>query len=119
MFQNAGKKVKTLAVVAFWIGIIAAIFGAIGYLQDTSSHEPTLPPALFLLITIGLFSYIYSLIVYAFGELVETSCERTELARETAQAQAETNRLLHLLLEDRKGLNAGASGADDAASPEL
>jgi len=120
MYQNIGRKLKILAIIVCGIGIIASVLFAIAFWQGQETLRYDLRvgpgPGFVILIFGSLLSYISSWFLYAFGELVENSCERTELARETAEAQAETNRLLHLLLEGRKGQDAGA---DDAASPEL
>ena len=112
MFQNIGRKIKILAIVVCWIGIIASIVFAIAFWQEQETLRYDLRvgrgPGFVILILGSLLSYVSSWLLYAFGELVQTSCDRTELAREAAEAQAETNRLLHLLLENRKGANAPA-----------
>lgn len=120
MYQNIGRKLKILAIVVCCLGIIASIVWAIAFWQEQETLRYDLRvgriPGFVILILGSLLSYLSSWGLYAFGELVQTSCERTELARETAEAQAETNRLLHQLLEGRKGQDAAA---DDAPSSGL
>lgn len=81
MFENVGKKLKTVAKVFCWIGI--AIFGFIGILVIIRGIF-TLSAATFfigvLYIILGFFiSWIGSLSMYAFGQLVENSDKTVKL----------------------------------------
>lgn len=68
MFDNIGRKIRMLAKVLMWIGIIAfAIYGIVMF-----TEEKVL--AGFLIIVIGaLYSWVSSFVLYGFGQLVENS----------------------------------------------
>ncbi len=70
MFDNIGSKIKTLAQVVCWIGIIASfIIGLILMGQD----DGAVFIGLLVLIFGSLFSWIGSFITYGFGQLIENS----------------------------------------------
>ena len=70
MFDNIGGKIKTLAQVVCWIGIIASfLIGIILIKQD----EDTALIGLLVLILGSLFSWIGSFMTYGFGQLIENS----------------------------------------------
>ncbi len=68
MFNNIGGKIKTLASVITWIGIICSIVGGatmMGFLFPL--------PGLLIMIVGSLASWISSFLLYAFGQLVENT----------------------------------------------
>ena len=68
MFNNIGGKIKTLAQVVCWLGIIASvIFGIILMLQN----EDNVLIGFIVLILGCFFSWISSFMTYGFGQLVE------------------------------------------------
>ncbi len=68
MFENIGGKIKTLAKVLMWIGIIGFVIYGIVMI----SEEQVLLG--FLIIAIGgLSSWVSSFVLYGFGQLVENS----------------------------------------------
>jgi len=70
MFDNIGSKIKTLAKVVCWIGIIASIIiGFILLVQD----EDTVLAGLLTMILGSLGSWIGSFMTYGFGQLIENS----------------------------------------------
>ena len=70
MFDNIGGKIKAVAKVICWIGIIASIFiGFIMLVQD----EDTALAGLLTMVLGSLGSWIGSFITYGFGQLVENS----------------------------------------------
>ena len=77
MFENVGSKVKTLAKVVCWIGIIASVIGGIAMATQGG-----------MLILIGIltaalgafFSWLGSLSLYAIGETAENSAIAANLA---------------------------------------
>lgn len=70
MFDNIGAKIKTVAKVVCWIGIIASIIiGFIMLVQD----EDTAFAGLLTMVLGSLGSWIGSFITYGFGQLVENS----------------------------------------------
>ena len=72
MFEDPGKKIKTVAKVLFVVQVIAAVVLAFvfGIIEYGYFHA-----GLFFLILIGgiLFAYISNLILYGFGAIVENS----------------------------------------------
>lgn len=85
MFNNIGGKIKALAKVLCWIGIIISVLIAIvvfiaageagqvvfnGYRYDSSSM---ILPGILILILGPLLSWINSFLLYGFGTLVENS----------------------------------------------
>lgn len=76
MFDNIGGKIKALAKVLCWIGIIASVIsGIVMIVSGSSSRYYSGPsPVLtgFLTIILGaLFSWIGSFFTYGFGQLIE------------------------------------------------
>lgn len=71
-----------------------------------------------VLIAGSLISYLSSMGLYGFGELVKTSCEQTELAQQNAKAQAELVEKLQRLLENKQRFASApkVSRTDDVAS---
>lgn len=70
MFENIGSKIKTVAKVVCWIGIIASVISGIVLIaqdEDTAFLG-------FLVIVLGCVgSWVGSFITYGFGQLVENS----------------------------------------------
>ena len=79
MYNNIGKKIKMLAKVICWIGIIASvIFGlfmiAVG--SQTYYGGGAIVVSGFIIMIVGsLFSWIGSFFTYGFGELIDKTCE--------------------------------------------
>ena len=72
MFENVGGKIKTLAKVTTWIGIIASIIVGFGVMFTQKSGGGFLMGL--LIMAVGSFaSWLASLSSYAFGQLVENS----------------------------------------------
>ena len=70
MFNNIGGKIKTLAQIVCWIGIIASfIYGFIIMFQGNG----TFIMGSFILIFGSLFSWVGSFMTYGFGQLIENS----------------------------------------------
>ena len=70
MFNNIGGKIKSLAKVVCWIGIIASIIGGIVlFMEDDDMF--------FICVLIAgggaLISWVSSFVLYGFGQLVENS----------------------------------------------
>ncbi len=76
MFDNIGGKIKTLAKVLCWIGIVASVIGGIIMIVGTArSSNPGLGILLSLLyMALGcLISWVGSFFAYGFGELIENT----------------------------------------------
>lgn len=100
MFDNIGKKIKSLASVLCWVGIIAYVITAIIMFILSSMDDGN---GLFIglgfafLIVGPLLSWVSSFFMYGFGELIDRACdiERNTRGGETksvAQAKVETER---------------------------
>lgn len=73
MFNNIGKKIKTLAQVITLIGIIASLITGIVFIA-LANNNPGWGTLGVLIIIIGsLISWISSFILYGFGQLVDNS----------------------------------------------
>lgn len=90
MFDNIGSKIKSLAQVVCWIGIIASVIGGIIVM---ASHSDAAATGL-LIIAIGVVgSWVGSFALYGFGQLIENSDTLVEIAK-------------HNALKDRVTINA-------------
>ena len=73
MFDNIGSKIKILAQVICWVGIIITVIIGVFLMLEGFG---------ILLIIIGpLFSWIGSFCLYGFGELIEKTAEIAENTR--------------------------------------
>ncbi|MBR5942128.1 MAG: hypothetical protein IKZ81_02170 [Clostridia bacterium] len=82
MFNNIGKKIKTLAKVLCWIGIIGSFIGGIVLAVSGASSSKKATDILLLILfglaaaIIGAFlAWISSFVLYGFGELVDSTQE--------------------------------------------
>ena len=71
MFSNMGGKLKGLAKVTCWIGIVASVIAAIVLWSTNSYRNPTVVAGLVVLIAGTLASWIGSWFTYAFGQITE------------------------------------------------
>ncbi len=76
MFGNIGGKIKALAQVITWIGIIVSIL--IGIITMSTSG----PVGILIAVAGSLISWISSFILYGFGQLIENSDELVRLLSE-------------------------------------
>lgn len=87
MFKNIGRKIKTLALVLFWIslalGVIASLVGAIVMFAQGGRDEIYILFGFLVLIFGSAFSFLVSWIgsffMYGFGQLIDD----TEINRRT------------------------------------
>lgn len=70
MFDNIGGKIKTLAKVVCWIGIIACIITGIVLM---ATDEDLILVGILTVVVGSLLSWVSSFILYGFGQLVENS----------------------------------------------
>lgn len=70
MFENIGNKIKTLAKVLCWIGIIVSVIVAIVLF---ASDDDLVGIGFLVLIGGSLISWIGSFVLFGFGQLVENS----------------------------------------------
>ena len=81
MFDNIGGKIKTLAAVLCYIGIIASLMIAIVLWTQNSYHNATVALGFGVLIGGCIGSWVGSFFMYGFGELIE----ETTLTRQINQ----------------------------------
>lgn len=70
MFDNIGGKIKTLAQVVCWIGIIASVI--IGFVM-MAQDDDTAFAGILIMVLGSLGSWIGSFMTYGFGQLIENS----------------------------------------------
>ena len=73
MFQNIGKKIKTLAVVVCWIGIAGSVIGGIVMCAvgaDSSGGDLLIGLGIPLIFLGPLFSWIGSFVLYGYGDMI-------------------------------------------------
>lgn len=75
MFTNIGTKIKTTAKVFAWVGIILSVLAGVALTMSAGFIGGIL-----VAIVGSLLSWVGSLALYGFGELVENSDIRTNLA---------------------------------------
>ena len=85
MFRNIGKKIKVLAKVLCWIGIVfSAIMGILIMVIGPTALETAVPngsafgglaivSGLLVIIFGALFSWIGSFVLYGYGQLIDNS----------------------------------------------
>lgn len=71
MFDNIGGKLKGLAKVLCWTGILCSMIGAIGLWLANTRYQPTILSGFVLLIVGSLASWLGSFSLYGLGELIE------------------------------------------------
>lgn len=72
MFDNIGGKIKGVAATVTWIGIVLSC--VIGFVQ-MSIHEKLVLSGLLTAALGSLFSWLGSLTLYGFGQLIENTDE--------------------------------------------
>ena len=70
MFKNIGRKIKKLAMVSCWIGIL---FSIIYFLLIASSDSDLVVPGFIVGALLVLCSLTNSFTLYGFGQLIENS----------------------------------------------
>lgn len=93
MFDNIGEKIKTLAKVVCWVGIIASV--VMGFVAVASTNDET--AGFFSLVLIAglgsLGSWVGSFVLYGFGELVSNSAivaETLKVSKKTDSGKKST-----------------------------
>ncbi len=101
MFDNIGKKIKSLANILCWVGIVAYVFIAIVMFSiATAAYDKELYIILgIIFLFVGpLMSWISSFFMYGFGELIDKACDIERNTRggartSVAQDKVETERI--------------------------
>lgn len=70
MFDNIGGKIKTLAHILCWVGIVSCLITGIALMVADSD---LLLAGLLTMIGGSLFSWVSSFVLYGFGQMIENS----------------------------------------------
>lgn len=80
MFENIGSKIKMVARIGCWLGIIASIVIAIGLWANSSYYHPTTGTGLIVLVGGSLASWLGSMFTYGMGDLIENITVLADIA---------------------------------------
>lgn len=80
MFDNIGGKIKVLAQVVCWLGIIISVF--LGLINFENG-------GIIVIILGSLFSWVGSFTLYGFGQLIENSDTLVELKKKESNSGSE------------------------------
>lgn len=75
MFDNIGGKIKGLAKVVTWVGIIASVVSGVSMFASDSDLAL---PGILVIVFGSLGSWIGSFLLYGFGELIEQTTKMNE-----------------------------------------
>lgn len=78
MFDNIGSKIKSLAQIVCWMGIVVS---AISGLAIMISNEETIFVGLLIILLGSIGSWIGSFVLYGFGQLIENSDTLVEISK--------------------------------------
>lgn len=95
MFENIGSKIKTLAKVICWAGIIISVI--VGIVMLVSGGDVGSGVGLVVIIVGCLGSWIGSFFTYGFGELIEKTTEIAENTKSLNSANVGAGDKLELL----------------------
>ena len=84
MYENVGKKIKTLAIIVFAIDFLAGVIAGIALLSEGRDRYTVW--GIVLLLGGPLIGYIFSLLIYGFGELI---CKSVEIENNTRGEEKE------------------------------
>ena len=73
MFDNIGSKIKGLARVITWIGIVASVIAGIAQMCMSHFSGGLVFSGILTMALGSLLAWVSSFLVYGFGELVENS----------------------------------------------
>ena len=107
MYRNIGNTLKICSLVIGWGGLIVSVIAAVAVAADGD------PAAAGVWIASGLGDFLFSLILYAFGQLVE---DTRALRRHTVPEQAEAPSAG--APEPRKSSESAADGIDKTGGDE-
>lgn len=78
MFDNIGSKIKDLALIVCWLGITISVISGLAIIL---SNEETVFVGLLIVLLGSAGSWIGSLVVYGFGQLIENSDTLVEISK--------------------------------------
>ena len=89
MFKNIGKKIKGLAALVCWLGIISTVLTAVGL------WAAEYVGIAILVLIVGCFaSWIGSFHTYALGEIADNTAKQAELLAKLYEEQKKMNEQL-------------------------
>ena len=83
MWNNIGNKLKSLAKVLCWIGIIGSLVAAIVLWSQNSDHQPTIIMGILYFVLGSFSSLIGSWAMYGLGMVVERVEKSKSLSDQT------------------------------------
>ena len=81
MYENIGKKIKTLATVMSVILIIGSVIGGIAVLVECDGDGDGAVIGWLLMLLGPLFAWLSGFMLYGFGELVDKTCDIERILR--------------------------------------
>ena len=78
MFDNIGSKIKSLAQVVCWIGIVASVIGGFSIIV---SNDEAVVVGLLTMVLGAVGSWVGSFVLYGFGQLIENSDTLVEISK--------------------------------------
>ena len=78
MFDNIGNKIKVLAKVLTWVGIIASIIAGVLSIVaggQWDQNNPMILPGVLTIVGGSLAAWIGSFLLYGFGELIDQTMD--------------------------------------------
>lgn len=90
MFEYIGRKIKVLAKVMFWLGIIGwSLYGVIAIIVYASESDATNAVASLIIMLIALIaSTVSSWLVYGLGQVIDNSDKLVSLKQEEINQKA-------------------------------
>lgn len=76
MFNNIGGKIKALAKIVCWLGIIASVLS--GIILIAAGGTQNIVTGIVTIVVGALSSWIGSFLVYGFGELIDNTAALKE-----------------------------------------
>lgn len=81
LFNNIGGKIKMLAQITCWIGIVGSIIAGIVLLVEDGGYGELIVPGILVAVGGSLLSWCGSFVLYGFGELIENTSEIAQNTR--------------------------------------
>ena len=91
MFDNIGGKIKKLAEILCWVGIIASLVLAIVLWAGNSYRTPTIALGFGVLVGGAIGFWVGSFFMYGFGELIEETTRNRQLNAEILKQLSQLN----------------------------
>ena len=78
MFGNIGGKIKSLAQITTWLGIISSVIWGVVLM---ATDEDLIPAGIIIALLGSLVSWVSSFVLYGFGQLIENTDKLVELLK--------------------------------------